>query len=432
MKHFVILFLLSVSLPLKSQDYSFQGLSPFGLMEYESGDQKPTLKLYFTDLDMDGDLDALHLGISSIDDVEFPVEENIHWFFDKQMNTGSKKNPVFGPRQSYINNFPFPQGYFIPAIGDLNHDNRLDMIVSSHIDNNGVQEIVHYNNTGSSLNPVYQYFKAEDLDLEPFVPGSFFIPELIDMDVDGDLDLLVSGFGREYMLTEEDTLYGEVYTIKYAKNIGSQTSPRFLGWFTEPFNLRTHGIGEMFLTAGDIDLDGDIDVLGRGSNSDDLIPILYFYENVPAPNGKPSFLFPSIAPFGLPYSDIEESLLFPTLVDIDGDTDLDLFIVRYDGDIVYDLEYYENDLASSNESITENNVIGVRPQPVQNLLIIENYTGQLITSLEILDITGKALFFSECPELTLNVSDLPSGSYLLRIKLDDKVVNRYFLKAADK
>lgn len=428
MKHSVILFFLGASLCMKSQDYSFQGISPFGLMESTTGDQNSTLKLFFTDLDVDGDLDVLHIGISSIDDVEFPTEENIHWFLEKQINTGSKKNPAFGPRQPYVNNFPFPQGYFVPAIGDLNHDNKLDMIVSSQIDNNGIQQIVYYRNTGSSLNPAYQYLTAEDLNLEPFVPESFFIPELVDMDVDGDLDILMSGYGREFMLTEEDTTYVEVYTFKYAKNIGSQTSPQFLGWFTEPFNLRTHGIGEMFLTAGDIDLDGDIDVIGRGSNSDDLTPILYFYENVPAPNGKPSFLFPWIAPFGLPSSGAEESLLFPTLVDIDGDTDLDLFIVRYDGDILYEMEYYENDLASSTESITDANIITIRPQPVQDLLIIDNHSGKLINSVEIVDITGKAVLFTECPELTLYVNDLPNGSYLLRIMVDDRLVNRYFLK----
>lgn len=428
MKHFVIILFCGTSLYLNAQNYIFQGLSPFGLKEFQTGDQKATLKLFFTDLDADGDLDVLHMGISSIDDVEIPVEENIHWFLDMQMNTGSKKNAVFGPRQPYANNFPFPNGYFVPAIGDLNHDGNLDMIVSSQIDEYEIQEIIYYHNSGSSLNPVYQFFTAKDLDVESFVQGSFFLPELVDLDVDGDLDLLVSGYEREYMITEDDTIYGEVYTFKYAKNIGSQTSPEFLGWFTEPYNLKTHGIGEMFLTAGDIDLDGDVDILGRGSNLDDLIPNLYFYENVPGSNGKPFFLFPWIAPFGLPSSGAEDNLLFPTLVDIDGDTDLDLFIVRYDGDILYELEYYENDLASSTESLTEDDIITIRPQPVQDQLIIDNHSGKLIHSVEILDISGKAVMFVESPELTINVNNLPNGTYVLRIMVENTFVNRYFLK----
>ena len=54
-----------------------------------------------------------------------------------------------------------------------------------------------------------------------FLPA-VFIPEIADMDKDGDNDLLMSGFVRYYGEDGEET---DVATMMYAKNTGSPTTP---------------------------------------------------------------------------------------------------------------------------------------------------------------------------------------------------------------
>ena len=427
---FIFIIALSIWGNTRAQSFTFQGTSPFGLEIYSAGDLHPTLKIYFADLDSDGDQDALHVGIADIDDVDNPTEKNIHWFLEKQINTGTKHAPAFGPRQAYTNSFPFPDGYFMLALGDLNQDNRLDMIVSSQINEEGNQQILYYKNTGTSLNPQYEITTGLEMDLNEFTAGSFFLPDLVDLDSDGDLDLLMSGYDRELEISPEDTLYAEVYTFKYAKNIGSTTLPRFLGWYTEPYNLKTHGIGEMFLSAGDIDLDGDKDVLGMSPGESSP---LYFYENIPTQNGKPFYPFPWLSPFGLPTSGVENNLLLPTLIDIDGDEDLDLMVVRYDfsdeNEDGYDIEYYQNELFSSTAEHSEENQIFIRPQPVKDILIIDNPLSTIIQDVEIMDISGKSIQYIENPNSFIQVSHLAPGTYLIIINTGDKKIGKYFLKA---
>ena len=315
----------------------------------------------------------------------------------------------------------------LPAAGDLNKDNRLDLIVCAEVDSFGNQQILYYRNTGTSLNPQYAISKAIDLDLEEFVPGSLFIPELTDLDQDGDLDLMVSGYEREYVLTTEDTTYVEVFTFKYAKNIGSPVEPQFLGWFTKPFNMKNNDIGFVLLAGGDIDLDGDMDMVGRGEDDQEL-PVLFYYENRPTPNGKPSYLFPLASPFGLPSSGPDDFIGWPTLIDIDADSDLDLFIFRMDADQNSTLEYYENELASDLTEPQIEDLVTIFPQPVMDQLIIENRTGLPVLEMNIMDITGQVIRRVAQPERSVSVSDLAQGTYLLQLRMDDRTIQRYFIK----
>ncbi len=412
---------------LAAQSYSFQGFAPFGLEELNTKDSNSTIRLFFFDLDQDGDLDVLHTGMSFIDDVDYPTEANIHWFVEKQMNVGTNKIPAFSPRETYTNTFPFPKGYFMPAAGDLNQDNKLDLMICAEVDSIGNQQILFYQNYGTSLNPQYQVSKAVNMDLEEFVPASLFIPELTDLDRDGDLDLMVSGYEREYVITPEDTTYAESFTFKYAKNIGSPNEPVFLGWFTKPFNMKNNDVGLVLLAAGDIDLDGDMDLLGRGEDNQEL-PVFFYYENIPTPNGKPSYLFPLASPFGLPSSGPEDFIGWPTLVDIDADSDLDLFTFRVDADQNSTLEYYENELASDLSEPQERDLVTILPQPVIDQLIIDNRTGQAILDISIVDITGHAIRRIADPGRSVSVGDLAQGTYILQLQFKDMTIQRYFIK----
>ena len=96
------------------QNFTFKSENPFGIKTIKDDDSRPTQKVMFFDYDGDGDLDILHSGIASLDDVENFEWSNVHYFLEIQENIGDAHNPQFGPRQSIFENFPFPEGYFFP------------------------------------------------------------------------------------------------------------------------------------------------------------------------------------------------------------------------------------------------------------------------------------------------------------------------------
>jgi CO dehydrogenase/acetyl-CoA synthase epsilon subunit len=138
------------------------------------------------------------------------------------------------------------------------------------------------------------------------------LPSLVDIDGDGDLDLVVI----------ED--YG---VLKYFQNTGSSTSPQFAAPTTP--NWLGSGI-VLDIAFGDLDGDGDYDIIGFGYYGD-----LYYFQNTGSAT-NPQFANPVSNPFG--FNDTTMYIASPTLVDIDGDGDLDLFF----GDFYGDIYYFEN------------------------------------------------------------------------------------------
>jgi hypothetical protein len=183
--------------------------------------------------------------------------------------------------------------------------------------------------------------------------------------------------------------------------------------------------GELFLTCGDIDLDGDEDALGVNLNKG---ASLYLFTNHSSPNDKPFFLVPELSPIGLPTAGPEDRLLFPTLVDIDGDIDLDLFILRSLPNNIYQLEYYVNDLSNPVRDPARQDMVTLQPQPAQDLLILENHTHEYIEDIQLFDITGQLLSWQYGRASHLDVSALPAGIYLIEIHFASQIFRKLFIK----
>lgn len=293
--------------------------------------------IMFDDYDNDGDLDLFISGIDYFD--SFDSWEDIHYFLEYQENVGDKWNPHFAPRTSIFEQFPFPLGYFFPSAGDVNDDDRTDFIVNSIVDFIGNRTSTYLRNTGEPGSDQFEVTLFDQMGLTAFVPESFFVPELIDLDLDGDLDILMSGFDPAF--AEEDG--PDVPKYYYAKNIGNPSEPEFLGWFEDPYGLLPNPFVEI-LTGGDIDNDGDIDLLGTTTViPPDSMNHIYVHLNTPGFDEKPSFTNTFQSPFGLTPSFGEAQYLFPELVDIDGDGDEDLFVFLGGTDSLT-LQYYENNL----------------------------------------------------------------------------------------
>lgn len=315
-------------------------------------------------MDSDGDLDLFLFGLDESDTISTnTVVENLRYFLEIQENIGNKYNPVFKEREKRFEDFNYPTngGFCIPDINDLNGDGKQDIVISAEVDSFQNQYLRFDTQTSDNK---FETTLCDDYDLSPFIKGSTFFPELVDLDMDGDLDLLLSG-GIPSFKTEDSTEY---YFI-YAKNTGSMTEPAFLGWFTSPYGLQANTFPE-FLTSGDIDMDGDIDILGLRKK--DTLTTLEYYENKAGSDGRPVFSSSIPSPFGLPVAKKRiESFYFPSLVDIDGDGDLDMFLPRnrvdtlldennnYVLDTAFVLEYYENQMCIGGyESIAERICMG--------------------------------------------------------------------------
>ena len=242
------------------------------------------------DLDGDGDLDLLVANKLDPDDTQ---TSRLYHF----ENVGSARAPSFEQRDF----IPlFTRYHYAPALGDLDGDGDLDMLVGTW--NRGV---ALYLNQGTRAEPE---FVLQDTTLVRLTRGSNSTPALTDVDGDGDLDLFIGESSGE---------------LNFYRNVGTAQAPSF-----DLVTDRFAGIDvgrRSFPTFADVDGDGDQDLLlGREEGG----VLLYRREGSPT-DVDPIFVLDSTFTLPLPrYST-------PSLVDIDGDGDLDVFSGGLGGGLIF-------------------------------------------------------------------------------------------------
>ena len=338
----------------------------------------------FADIDGDSLLD-MFIG---------DVDGNINYF----PNTGSEHNPYFtfvtetfeGIAANYQSR---------PTFGDLDGDGDLDMIAGRVSFNTGSLHL--YRNDGTPEIPDYTLVTSNFMDIDYQNPA----PELVDIDTDGDLDLMVGHF------------WGQVV---YWKNAGTPYNPDFVEE-NDNFLNTLYELDFCFVTFGDLDGDNDYDLI-RGHYEQTLD----FYRNIGTPES--------------PEMDLEEEEFLgihmtlnpePFLADIDTDGDLDLFVSDYSGGV----SFWRNN---------EINVVSGKPvvQPY-TFTLLPNYpnpfNAQTVipftldragkVKIDIFDITGRSVgakglsplqarYSAGMHEIIWNTEGVASGVYLVRMSVD--------------
>ena len=233
------------------------------------------------DIDDDGDLDAF---------IGNQVGETI--FF---VNAGTAGAPAFAAASTNPFGLTDVGDRAAPVLVDIDNDGDLDAFVGESGGNT-----FFFRNTGTAAEAEFGAASTNPFGLTDV--GVSAAPALADIDRDGDLDVFTGA--------------GDGNTL-FRRNTGTAAAPAFGAASTNPFGLSDVGASAAPDLA-DIDGDGDLDALiGEGVGGSTIVRM-----NT-GTSATPAFGAASINPFGLAGVAAQAS---PTLADIDGDHDLDVFI----------------------------------------------------------------------------------------------------------
>lgn len=235
--------------------YGSPQFSPFGLDSTQGILAYPT----FADMDNDGDLDLITSG-------DYYSYGSILYF----ENIGTASNPNFAAPQT--NPFGFQSAgndvyITFPEAADLDGDGDIDLLVGTY-DGYYTKMFVYYENTGTQQTPVFSTGLNDPFGLLGQL-GRFGVPRLVDIDNDGDLDLFS---------TDEYDTYTYNAQLAYFENTGTTFNPSFANLVHSPFGIKDTARYIAFPAFGDVDNDGDTDmIVGEYYNP---LSSLYFYENI--------------------------------------------------------------------------------------------------------------------------------------------------------
>ena len=242
----------------------------------------------FVDIDADSDFD-LFVG----------KEDGFVSFY---RNMGTKKTPIWNLVSQTYDSIDVG-AYSVPSFADLDRDGDLDLLIGEEPGN-----VNFYRNVGNKTTPSWKLISNSYNSIDV---GRRSAPAFVDIDGDSDLDLFIGEEeGKIFLYKNDGTMYLPSWNLITENYL-------YLDWgaFSKP-------------TLADMDDDGDLDLfVGEYEGS------INFYRTSGA-TPIPSWSFITENYFAIEAGDYSS----PAFADVDGDGDLDLFIGKKDGRI----DFYEN------------------------------------------------------------------------------------------
>ncbi len=230
------------------------------------------------------------------------------------------EDTLFPSYNSKIDVTIFPATFYL----DVDNDNRQDIIAAPNITQTSldVGNVWYYKCTGADTNKQFSLQTDSFLVGDMIDVGKNAKPLFFDYNSDTLIDILISNLGY----FNKSTGLNESKLTLY-KNIGTVDTPKFELITRDYQGLFALGLNDMKHTLGDLDADGDADmILG------DVDGKIHVFTNTPSAGNAN---FTGVAPL-INYQSIDVGInANPCLHDIDNDGDLDLLVGRIDGKINY-------------------------------------------------------------------------------------------------
>lgn len=226
------------------------------------------------------------------------------------------------PKADSVNITSFPAAFY----EDVNNNNTKDLIVAPNqylgcIDTGTVWQYINY---GLETLPSFHLEKKNFLGEHQIDVGTMAIPTFVDVSGDSIPDMLIGNMG--YFVSFDPSSFIRTYKsqIAYYKNTGTATKPIYDLVTRDYVSASLRNLTRISPTYGDLDGDGDIDMLFGELNGN-----ISYYENIAPIGAEASFLLRTETfmnqTFGVNPS--------PFLMDIDKDGLIDLLVGQKNGNI---------------------------------------------------------------------------------------------------
>ena len=268
---------------------------------------------WFVDEDRDGDYE-MYLGNIGAKKITRLVNGKID--SKHEYDTMIHVDTMYPDKNQSFNGFVFPAGY--PTL--LNDDTLTDLILApnSLSDSKETDQVWYYKNIGTPTKPEYSLVKKTYIADKSIDFGAKSAPAFIDIDLDGDQDLLVASNG------DFDKTQGQKDVVALFTNVGSKNIPKYE--LTTSDFLKTDSLWQQLIpSTGDIDNDGDVDLL-LGNSKGRVI----WYENTATKGSKPNLVYNTDNL--LKYQNMPSETSFsPEVYDYNKDGINDLIVGMYNG-----------------------------------------------------------------------------------------------------